>query len=110
MYDPVAGTPAGDACRWGLLFNEDPVRSAPTARILWQAGYDPSVLQVTAEKVSPSSSERFDLDELPVVPTILRTPQGREHVDISDGYRHLRLDVQKGTLLHGPVKLHYRLL
>jgi len=32
---------------------------------------------------------------------------GREHAVLSDGFHHLRLDVEAGTLGEGPVLLHY---
>lgn len=42
--------------------------------------------------------------------TLARGDDGREHVVISDGRRHVRLDVERGSLLgHGNVVLHYRL-
>ncbi len=36
-------------------------------------------------------------------------PDGREQVALSDGYRRIRIDVARGTVLEGPVRLEYLL-
>jgi hypothetical protein len=41
--------------------------------------------------------------------TIVRAPDGCEHVALSDGYRRIRIDVAHGTLLAGAVHLDYLL-
>lgn len=41
--------------------------------------------------------------------TVVAGRDGREHAVLSDGWHHLRLDVEVGTLSSGPVILRYRL-
>lgn len=41
--------------------------------------------------------------------TIAVDAEGREHAVLSDGWHHIRLDVEAGTLSAGPVILRYRL-
>ena len=42
--------------------------------------------------------------------TVAIDPEGREHAVLSDGWRHIRLDVEEGSLIaSGRVRLQYRL-
>lgn len=41
--------------------------------------------------------------------TIAADVEGREHAVLSDGWHHIRLDLDAGTLAEGPVILRYRL-
>jgi hypothetical protein len=108
VHHLIAAPGGGEASAWGLLFPEDPSVPAPIAQIFWRADHDPSVLQVVAEKVSKGCTDRFELAELAIRPSVLKMPDGREHVSISDGYRRIDLEVGAGTLLEGPVRLHYQ--
>ncbi len=101
---PTLRPPAG-----GSIFVEDARVPAPAARILWRAEHDPSVVAVAAEPVRSDSPDRFELASLAVPTTIVTLGDGSERVAISDGLRRIRLDVESGTLLEGPVRLHYRL-
>lgn len=105
MHDVIAPQPSD----WGVLFKEDPTRCSADARLFWRADHDPSVLSVVAEKAASHDAECFDIDSLPIAPTILEAPDGREHLSLSDGQRRVRLDVQSGSLRQGPVMLHYQL-
>lgn len=109
MHDVIAGAVGAEPSDWGLLFKEDPTRCSADARLFWRADHDSSVLSVVAENVSSKHGECFDIDKLPIAPTILEAPDGREHLSLSDGQRRVRLDVQSGTLREGPVMLHYQL-
>ena len=54
-------------------------------------------------------AERLDLERLRRFVTLLKGPDGLEHLLLSDGRRTLRLDIDSGTLTGGPVLLEYRL-
>ncbi len=53
--------------------------------------------------------EAFDLFALPGPATHLTTPYEGEQVLLGEGPRTIRLNVVKGTLLEGPVRLAYQL-
>lgn len=40
------------------------------------------------------------------IATVLKRPDGSEHLLLTDGQRHLQMEVAEGTLLEGPVRLH----
>lgn len=109
MHDVIAGADGTQPSDWGILFKEDPTRCSADARLFWRADHDPSVLSVVAEKVSSKHGERFDMDRLPIAPTILEASDGREYLTLCDGQRRVRLDVKSGSLQQGPVMLHYQL-
>lgn len=83
---------------------------APLAscRLVWSAMVDPSVVVCTAEPVAVDHPDAFQIGQLALATTIVGTA-GIEHLAISDGLRRIRLDVIDGTLVEGPVKLHYHL-
>jgi len=78
---------------------------AHRARLLWHAALDTSVLRVAARPISSPDRDAFDLAALADIGTIVVMPDGRGSAVISDGYRHIRLDVELGTLRLGPVLL-----
>ena len=83
---------------------------APLAscRLVWSAKVDPSVVVCTAEPVAVDHPDAFQIGQLALATTIVGM-SGTEHLAISDGLRRIRLDIVDGTLLEGPVKLHYHL-
>lgn len=95
--------------RWHLLFAEDPALPAPRARILWPAALDPGTLRVTARPAGPRDRGRFLFDRLHGWLALVPGTNGREHAVLSDGFHHLRIDVEAGTLGAGAVVLDYRL-
>ncbi len=95
--------------RWRLLLAEDPGRAAPHAAILWSSDLDPGALRVTATPTSARNANAFPRVLLRRWTTLAAGPGGIEHAVLSDGLRHIRLDVEEGTLQDGPVMLHYRL-
>ncbi len=54
-------------------------------------------------------SNAFDIKQFMELATIVRTRTGHEQLLLSDGLQHIRLDVVQGTLLAGPVALHFNL-
>jgi hypothetical protein len=83
--------------------------SGDTGHVVWSAVVDRSVVTCSAEPIAPNHRDSFSIDRLIVPTTMIVGPSGREHLSISDGLKRLRLDVVSGTLLEGPVRLHYRL-
>ncbi|MBB6426973.1 DNA -binding domain-containing protein [Sphingopyxis sp. JAI128] len=61
-------------------------------------------------RADAEDSDRFDVERVVRWPTIVGGADGREHAVLSDGYRHLRLDIEEGSLAAGrPILLRYRL-
>lgn len=97
-----------DAARWALHRFEDPELSALEARPIWRAEKYPFVLAASAEEDRPAG-ESFDLRRFEALATLVRSSSGTEHLLFSDGLKGIRLDIVGGTILKGPVRLHYRL-
>lgn len=94
----------------GCTFAEDPVRAAPEARIIWHADLDPGTLAAVAVATDREDPDRIAFETLRPWLTVATDPDGREHVVLSDGWRHIRLDIVAGSLAAGPaIVLHYRL-
>lgn len=100
---------AGNANEWGLLVAEDPSLAASAAWIFWSPCLDASVIEVAAIKTPENGSDQFDLARIPMAPAIAVSADGRQHVSLSDGFRRIRIDVTSGSVLDGPVRLHYQL-
>lgn len=103
--------PARRSIRWsgGYTFAEDPGRTAPDARIIWHADFDPATLVATAVPASASDPDAIDADRLRPWLAVAVDPGG-EHAVLSDGWRHIRIDIVRGSLTAGQsVILHYRL-
>lgn len=93
--------------RSGLHAFEPPHLTVPDARPLWCANIHPFVLGVEA---NPDKGEdAFDLERVSASSTLVKAPDGREHLLISDGLHTIRIDVLAGSLASGPVGLRYRL-
>lgn len=92
----------------GCTFAENPEAEAPEARIIWHADLDPGTLTVVAEPLESLSADAFDTELLAPWLHIVTDDAG-EHAVLSDGLHHLRLDVVRGSILDGPVVLHYQL-
>lgn len=89
----------------GCSFAEDPNRAAPDARILFEASTDPSVLACEA---SAGEATDPDLLETGCFSTLLSGRGGGEQLLLSDGLHNLRLEIRHGSLLNGPVRLHFK--
>ena len=99
------------ATRWpgGFTFAEDPAIAAPQARLIWHADLDPGTLAVEARPAARGDPNAIDPAKLRVWLIAVADKDGCEHAVISDGWRHIRFDVEAGTLSAGPVILHYRI-
>lgn len=95
--------------RWRLLLAEDPRCSAPEARILWPSELDPGALRVAAIPTGARNPDGLPAAILRRWTALAVAPDGTEHAVLSDGMRHIRLDIEEGTLRDGPVMLRYRL-
>jgi len=95
----------------GWIFAERPTLAAPDATIIWSAALDPGILRVDALPAPDSAGEdALDPAALQSWMKIVADRSGREHVVLSDGWRHIRLDVDSGSLRAGiPVVLRYRI-
>ncbi|WP_067736038.1 DUF2285 domain-containing protein [Novosphingobium naphthalenivorans] len=91
----------------GFTFAEDPAKAAPDARLIWRADLDPGTLAVTAVPAEARDPDAIDPATLAPWLTLVTGTDGREHAVLSDGLRHIRLDVVSGTLGDGPVILGY---
>jgi hypothetical protein len=65
------------------------------------------VVRVQAEQVSRSSVGAFDLSQLLDKIDLLSDPLGHEWLVISDAAGQVQLEVTEGSLLRGPVTLHF---
>lgn len=81
--------------------------NGPDARLFRLAETDASVLTVEAEPVPASHPDAFDLARLTALASVLTDGEGRELVLITEAHRQIQLDVRSGTLLSGPVCLHF---
>jgi len=94
----------------GCTFAEDPLRDAVRARILWRAELDPGTLLVAVVPVAAGDPDAFDPARFARWLTVTADADGWEHAVLSDGFRHIRIDVEAGSLRLGqPVRLSYRL-
>src|SRR3546814_10153193 len=74
------------------------------------ADLDPATLDVAVLPVDRDDPDHVALEELAPWLTVVADRDGREHAVLSDGWRHIRLDVEAGTLAHGGrVLLLYRI-
>lgn len=78
--------------------------------MLWRAELDPATLRVVAEPGDRSDPDHVDPAVLAPWLTLVSDIAGSEFAVLSDGRRHVRLDVTAGSLAAGaPVVLHYHL-
>ena len=79
------------------------------ARPFWRADWDDSVVSVEATPATADDPDAFDIGQFMDVVTFLRHADGHESMLFSDGIHHLQFEVVSGTVVSGPVHLHYRL-
>ena len=92
------------------IFAENPDITAPEARIIWHAALDPGTLCVTITPVDRRNPDRVRLAALAPWLTVVVDYAGREHAVLSDGWHHIRLDIEGGSLAGGGSALFaYRL-
>lgn len=89
----------------GYFFAEDAALPANQARIFFERRTDPHVLRCEAV---PRTTDDGDLIRMGSFSAILSGEDPAEQVLFSDGLHNIRLEVQRGTVLAGPVQLHFR--
>jgi hypothetical protein len=93
----------------GHTFAERPEIEAPDARIIWRADMDPGALRALAMPIHAGHPDAIQAAALAPWLTVVRDPTG-EHAVLSDGWRHIRIDIAQGSLADGgPVMLRYDL-
>lgn len=93
----------------GSTFAERPEVEAPEARIIWRAEIDPGTLRVRACPSHAGDPDAIDPGILAPWLTLVSDEHG-EHAVLSDGWHHIRLDVDEGSLAaRRPIVLEYRL-
>lgn len=84
---------------------------APDARIIWHSDFDPSTLRVSVIPVDRAGPDHLDVTRLVPWLATATDHDGREHAVLSDGWRHIRIDVEAGSLAEGGrVLLEYRMI
>ena len=95
----------------GFTFAERPELEAPDARIIWHADIDPATLRVAVIPVDRVGPDHLEVARLSPWLSVVVDGEGREHAVLSDGWRHVRIDVEAGSLVEGGlVMLEYRLV
>lgn len=98
-------------CPGGCTFAEHPDLPAPEARLIWHADLDPGTIGVTAFPADPTDPDSIRIDRIAHWLAIAIDEAGREHAVLSDGWHHIRLDIEEGRLAgQAAVLLHYRIL
>ena len=93
----------------GFTFAERPEAEAPGARIIWHAHLAPDTLLVIATPTIVGDPDGVDPATLAPWLTVVADVSGIEHAVLSDGWRHVRLDLEAGTLTGGtPITFEYR--
>lgn len=78
--------------------------------MIWDAAVDPDTLRVTALPASCGEADLFDPRRFDRWLAVATDSAGQEHAVLSDGYHHIRIDVEEGSLIAGrPVLLRYRI-
>jgi len=93
----------------GFTFAERPDLEAPEARIIWRAELDPGTLDVIATPTIGDDPDGVDPAALAPWLTVAADQDGHEHAVLSDGWHHIRIDLDAGSLADGaPVVFTYR--
>lgn len=86
------------------------MRAVPAARVIWRADFDPGTLQMSAQPRPADCASFFDPERFRSCFVLVTDSMGCEHALLSDGYHHIRIDIEKGSLAgQQPVELNYAL-
>ena len=72
--------------------------------ITWRAEFDPFVLRIHAEPADGADAG-FDFTQLAEFSTVVVQPDGQQRIVVTDGFNHIRIDVESGSLIDGPVRI-----
>ncbi|WP_082554885.1 DNA -binding domain-containing protein [Caulobacter sp. Root1455] len=81
----------------------------PLPAVLWRWQADGSVPVLRAQPATPGDAAALDLARLDLPCLVVRTADGEQHVQISQGLARLRLALVGGDILAGPAILHFHL-
>lgn len=109
MWAHRADLPVRTLRATGLLGWIDPALAAPHARPIWSIDRDPHVLRGYPAGRGCSSEDLFDILAVAPLVSVAVDASHREHWLISDGHWSIRLDLNEGTLLGGPVSVEHRI-
>lgn len=93
----------------GLLAWIDPALAAPQARPIWSVERDPHVLRGRPAHHASMPEDLFDILAVAPFVSVAVDAAQREHWLISDGRWSIRLDLNDGTLLGGPILVEHRI-
>jgi hypothetical protein len=85
-------------CPGGCTFAEHPDLPAPEARLIWHADFDPGTIGVVAVPADPADPDGVRIENIAPWLAIAIDEAGREHAVLSDGWHHIRLDIEEGRL------------
>lgn len=94
----------------GLLGWVDPTLPAALARPIWSVERDRRVLRGRPVRASSRADDMFDIRTLAAWVTVEIDAEHAEHWLLSDGHWAVRLDLDDGTLLGGPVLVEHRIV
>lgn len=93
----------------GLVAWIDPALAAPQARPIWSVERDPHVLRGRPAHHASVPDDLFDILAVAPFVSVAVDAAHREHWLISDGRWSVRLDLNDGTLLGGPILVEHRI-
>lgn len=100
---------SADPSSFGLVAFANPSLSAPEARPIWAPDTDPQVLDSSVAGYTSRVDDAFDLLALSDFVSVEICGDDTEHWLLSDGRWTVRIDIQAGTLLGGPLLLDHHL-
>jgi len=68
------------------------------ARIIWHADLDPGTLPVSVRPTRIEDADALRIETIAPWLTVHADRRGREHAVLSDGWHHIRIDVEDGRL------------
>lgn len=101
--------PGDDPVQWGIHFCRTAGGRGPGRADHLACRYDPGTVRVIALPGGDDDPDAIDPAGLAPWLTVVRDDRG-EHAVLSDGWHHIRIDVEQGSLAAGgAVVLHYQL-
>ena len=94
----------------GLLGWVDPALPSSKARPIWSVERDRRVLRGRPALESCDAEDHFDIRTVAAWVSVEVDADHTEHWLLSDGHWAIRLDLQDGTLLGGPVLVEHRII